>query len=112
MLVILDNIASLFRDMELYDEALDVTAQADVITTRLLARVESKKGTDVDRVVCVLFCSVSVFFLILFVFLFYLSPHRFTKNFLVCCNVLYCFILYCIVLYCIVLYCIVLYCTR
>ena len=42
VLVILDNIASLFRDMELFDEALDVTAQADVISTRLLERADDK----------------------------------------------------------------------
>ena len=42
VLSILDNISSLFREMNLHNDALDVDAQADVITQRLLARTESK----------------------------------------------------------------------
>ena len=44
VLVILDNLASLFRDMDLFDEAMDVDAQAEVIATRLIARIDNKKG--------------------------------------------------------------------
>ena len=69
MLVILDNIASLFRDMELFDEALDVTAQADVISTRLLARVEDKKGKDLmwhcDMLCYVMLCYVMLCYVML-----------------------------------------------
>ena len=44
VLVILDNLASLFRNMDLFDEAMDVDAQAEVIATRLIARIDNKKG--------------------------------------------------------------------
>lgn len=45
VLSILDNLSSLFRDMNLFDDALDVDAQADVIQQRLLLRVDHKNGT-------------------------------------------------------------------
>ena len=47
VLSILDNLSSLFRDMNLFDDALDVDAQADVIQQRLLLRVDHKNGTYV-----------------------------------------------------------------
>ena len=46
VLSILDNLSSLFRDMNLFDDALDVDAQADVIQQRLLLRVDHKNGTS------------------------------------------------------------------
>ena len=44
VLAILDNLSSLFREMDLYDDALDIDAQSDVITERLLQRSEKTEG--------------------------------------------------------------------
>ena len=44
VLVILDNLSALFKDMDMFEESLDVDAQADVISTRLLQRVDNRKG--------------------------------------------------------------------
>lgn len=37
--------------MDLFDEAMDVDAQAEVIATRLIARIDNKKGGKQKRTV-------------------------------------------------------------
>ena len=62
VLSILDNISSLFREMYLHNDALDVDAQADVITQRLLARTESKTCNYLHLYVFLIFHIFILFF--------------------------------------------------